>query len=283
MKSQKHNSKVKSIALKKTFKFLLACLPVSMVFLTFTFLLLTFNLVVCAIEMNSPQYRIQMSDVNIGAANELESASGNLLSDTLGQLAAGQFNSSGFIVKAGFQYIHSIVPFSFSISDTNIDFGEMIPNYPSTATTDLSVAFGGGGQYQVTVEEQERLKTIVGDNYIDDTCCDVGCSSPGKCTETVAAEWNQDATTGFGYKISGEDIPTTFTTCGATCYRPFSDASIPDEPAVVMSSPNVTVDLSSKPKDIIHQATMTLKLNIDNTQPAGTYQTILNFVATPSF
>jgi len=255
-----------------------------LVLLTLNFSLLTFNFSpVLAIEMNSPQYRIQMGDVNIGAANQLESANGNLLSDTLGQLAANQFNSSGYIVKAGFQYIHSIVPFSFSISNTNIDFGEIYANNPVTATTDLSVSFGGGGQYQVTVEELERLKTIVGSNYIDDTCCDAGCSSESKCTETTAAVWNEDSTTGFGYKMSLEDIPTTFTTCGTSCYRPFPDASIPDSPAVVMSSPDVTVDLASKPKDIIHLARMTLKLNVGGTQAAGTYQTILNFVATPSY
>jgi len=255
-----------------------------LIFLIFNFSLLTFHLSqVLAIEMNSPQYRIQMGDVNIGAANQLESANGNLLSDTLGQLAAGEFNSDGYIVKAGFQYLHSIVPFSFSISNTNIDFGEIYAHNPVTATTDLSVSFGGGGQYQVTVEELERLKTIVGSNYIDDTCCDAGCSSESKCTETTAAVWNENSTTGFGYKMSLEDIPTTFAICGDTCYRPFPDASIAEDSAVVMSSPDVTVDLASKPKDIIHQAQMTLKLNVGGAQAAGTYQTILNFVATPSY
>jgi len=258
----------------KSFKFLL-------VVLTFAFLVL--NLSVYAIDMQSPQYRIQMSNVNIGSASQLQSSSGNLLSDTMGQLAAGEFSSSGYIVKAGFQYIHSIVPFSFSISKTSINFGSVIPNSPVTDTTDLAVSFGGGGEYQVTVSERERLKTISGSNYINDTCCDAGCGNPGQCTETASAAWTFDTTTGFGYKMSGEDIPTTFITCGSTCYRPFPDLSAPEDPAVVMSSPNVTVDLTSKPKDIIHQSTMTLKLDVSNVQPAGTYQTVLNFIATPSY
>jgi len=253
-------------------------------FLTFNFSFLTLNLSqALAIEMNSSQYRIQMSNVNIGAASQLQSDNGNLLSDTLGQTAAGQFSSDGYILKAGFQYIHSIVPFSFAISNININFGEVTPGLPLTATTDLTVSFGGGGEYQVTVNELGKLKTAVGNNYINDTCCDLGCSDPGKCTETAAAVWNLNTTTGFGYKMSGEDIPTTFTTCGPTCYRPFPDTSIPEDPAIIMSSPNVTVDLSSKPKDIYHQSTMTLKLNISDIQPAGTYQTVLNFMATPSY
>ncbi len=238
---------------------------------------------ISAFEMNSNDYRIQMGNINIGGASGLESpTSGNLLSDTLGQTAAMEFSSSGYILKAGFQYIHSIVPFSFTISDTRIDFDEILPNSPETATINLTVSFGGGGQYQVTVAENERLATLDGTNHIEDTCCDAGCG-PNQCTESEAGVWISPDTTGFGYKMSDEDIPDTFKTCGDTCFRPFPDLSFFEDPAVVMSSPDVTVDLSSKPKDIEHQSTLTFKLNIDTAQPAGSYQTIINFVATPSY
>lgn len=254
---------------------------ISVFLLTTCYLLLTTNSF--AFEMDSAGYRIQMGNVNIGGASGLESpTSGNLLADTLGQTAAMEFSSGGYILKAGFQYLHSIVPFSFTISDTRIDFGEILPNDPQTLTTDLTVSFGGGGQYQVTAAELERLTTIDSVNHIEDTCCDAGCG-PTKCTELVADVWADPATTGFGYKMSGEDIPTTFTTCGATCYRPFPDLSIPEDPAVVMSSPDVTVNLNSKPKDISHQSTLTFKLNVGADQPAGSYQTVISFVATPSY
>jgi len=224
-----------------------------------------------------------MGNLNIGGASGMQSpTSGNLLSDTLGQNAAMEFSAGGYILKAGFQYIHTIVPFSFSISDTRIDFGDMLPNDPQTLTTDLTVSFGGGGQYQVTAAELERLTTIDGLNHIDDTCCDAGCG-PAQCTELVAGVWNNSSTPGFGYKMSGEDIPATFISCGATCYRPFPDLSTSEAPAVIMSSPDVTVDLASKPKDISHQSTLTFKLNIDTNQSSGSYQTVINFVATPSY
>ena len=88
--------------------------------------------------------------------------------------------------------------------------------------------------------------------------------------------------------MSGEDIPTTFSTCSdpTNCYRPFPDRSTiptPEDPIIIMSNTNVTVDLSSKPKDILHLATVTFKVNISPIQTAGSYQTIINFVATPSF
>jgi hypothetical protein len=83
--------------------------------------------------------------------------------------------------------------------------------------------------------------------------------------------------------MSGEDIPSTFTSCGANCYRRFADRTDTpaEDPVVVMSSNDVTVDLSSKPKDITHNATMTFKVNIGANQQGGSYQTIINFVAIP--
>ena len=236
------------------------------------------NTPIFAFEMNSAQYRIQMGNINMGGASDLASpGSGNLLSDTLGQLAANEFSSSGYIIKAGFQYWHSIVPFSFSISDININLGEIQPNDPKTATTNLTVSFGAAGNYQVTAIEQTKLTSLSGLDYIDDTNCDSGCD------ETSAGLWTSTSAYGFGYKMSGEDIPNTFTSCGSNCYRRFPDLSTSENPAVVMSSANVTVNLASKPKDIYHQSTVTFKVNIGPGQASGSYQTIINFLATPSY
>ena len=263
---QNYNSKF------KTFYFLI-------VILTFYFLLLTFySNKVKAIDMESSLYRIKYGNVNIGA---LHPTSANYsLSTTLGQTAAQEFTSAGYIVRAGFQYWHAIVPFTFSIGNTRIDLGNLTPGNPSTTSTTLSVSYGGAGNYQVTAIEEGQLKTVSG-NAIEDTSCD-----GADCDETTAGVWNLGSTYGFGYKMANEDIPATFTSCGATCYRRFPDNQnlpTPEPPAVVMSSSNVTVDLASRPKDIIHQSTITFKANVSAVQPAGSYQTIINFVATPSF
>jgi len=233
-------------------------------------------------EMRSNQFKIQMSNVNIGAGKKT-SNNNNTLAYTLGQTAAMEFTSKGYVIKAGFQYLHSIVPFSFTVSDTQIDFGELLPNTPKTETTNLIVSFGGAGNYQVTAIEEGPLRTLENTSQIDNTCCDPGCSNPDKCDQYSAALWTQDSTVGFGYKMSGEDIPTTFTTCGSNCYRRFANRLDNEEPVVVMSSEDVTLNPSSEPKDIYHQATMTFKVNVNSLQTAGNYQTIINFVATPSF
>ncbi len=220
-----------------------------------------------ATDMNSGQFRIKYGNVNFGS-NEGSSTNYDL-STTNGQLAAKEFSSTGYIVKAGFQYWHSIIPFSFSISDTTIELGSLTPQTPSTATTVLTASFGGAGQYQVTAVEVGTLRTANGGNTIVDTSCNGGAQT---CTETSANVWNSSTAYGFGYNMSGTGIPGDFT--NNTYFRPFPDSSISESPAVVMSSTNITTS---------SQATVTFKANISNTQPAGSYQTLVKFVATPSF
>jgi len=242
----------------KKIKFLL------IIFMIFIFSYLNF---VYAINMESPLFKIQYGEIGIAGGNK-SSANYNL-SDTVGQTAAGQFNSSGYVVKAGFQYLHSIIPFRFSISNTNINFGTLVPNSPQTAITTLTVSFGGAGQYQVTAIEEGRLRTLDNLNSIPDTECDGG---PNTCNESLAKPWTSNTAYGFGYNLSGNDIPSDF--IDTNYFRPFPNREENEDPVVIMSSTNVGRN---------RQATMTFKVNISPIQPAGRYQTIINFVATPSF
>jgi hypothetical protein len=237
-----------------------------LLFTIFSFLLF-FIKSVFAINMESPLFKIQYGEIGIAGGNK--NSENYYLSDTVGQTAAGQFNSTGYIVKAGFQYLHSIIPFRFSISNTNINFGTLIPNTPQTATTVLTVSFGAAGQYQVTAIEEGKLRTLDEANSIPDTQCDGGVNT---CNESLARPWTSISGYGFGYNMSGNDVPTDFV--DSTYFRPFPDRTENESPAVVMSSTNVGKN---------RQATMTFKVNISPIQPAGKYQTIINFVATPSF
>ena len=218
-------------------------------------------------RMDSGQYRIQFPNVNFGSNNQ--SSTNYDLSTTIGQLAAKEFSSSGYIVKAGFQYIHSIIPFTFSISNRNINFGSLSPDTPATGTTTLTVSFGGAGQYLVKAIEKGPMTTQSGSNTIPDTSCNGGAQT---CTETSANVWNVSTAYGFGYNMSGTDIPADFV--NSTYFRPFSDFDAAESPQTVMSSTNVT-DSS--------QSTMTFKVNVSPLQPAGTYQTVVKFIATPSY
>jgi hypothetical protein len=216
--------------------------------------------------MDSSQFKIESANVEIAGGNK--SSTSYKLSDTVGQLAAGEYSSSGYVVKAGFQYLHSIIPFSFSISNTNIAFGTLVPDIPSTATTNLTVSFGNSGQYQVTAIEEGPLKTQSG-VAVPDTTCDGGANT---CSESLAKVWSSTSAYGFGYGMSGNDIPTDFV--NSTYYRPFPDRTASEPPAVVMTSTNVSKSRVS---------TVTFKANISASQQSGSYQTIINFVATPSY
>ena len=222
---------------------------------------------VTALDMDSSRFHIDSANVNSASGDK--SSSGYNLSDTIGQTAAGEFSSTGYTVKAGFQYIHSIIPFEFSVSDINIDMGTLVPNTPSTATTVLTVSFGSAGQYQVTAEEIGPLQTLSGSNSIPDTSCNGGADT---CTESLAKLWTSTSAYGFGYNMAGNDIPSDF--ISSSYFRPFPDRVAVETPAVVMSSSNVGLD---------RQATLTFKTNISSIQTQGSYQTVVNFVATPGF
>jgi len=219
---------------------------------------------VSAINMDSANYQIQFGNVNIGA-KDLSSSSYNL-GTTLGQTAAQSFSSAGYYVLAGFQYIHTIIPFRFSISNTSINLGSLSPGVGSTAPTTLTVSFGAAGEYQVTAIEEGKLRTLSGGATIADTACD------SACTITSASPWVSSSTYGFGYNMTGQDIPADFT--NSTYYRPFADRSLGNSPAVVMTSPNVGTN---------RQSTMTFKANVSGLQASGQYQTVINFVATPTY
>ena len=215
-------------------------------------------------SVESENYRIQMPNFNSGAG--IPSSSGYRLDTTVGQTAAGLYTSTGYLVRSGFQYIHSIIPFSFSISDFLISFGTLIPDTPSTLTSTLTVSSGGAGGYSVTAVENDSLKTTTG-TAIPDTTCDAGT-----CTETSATVWNLDTTYGFGYNMTGDDIPADF--IDSTYYRHFANSTVSELPQVVMGNVNVGRDRT---------ATITFKANVSGTQAAGNYQNNILFTAIPSF
>lgn len=214
--------------------------------------------------IESPNYRIQFPNLNSGAG--IPTSTNYALDSTLGQTGPGQFSSAGYIVKSGFQYIHSIIPFSFAIEKIAIPFGNLTPQTPATVTSTLTVSSGGAGGYQVTAKESVPL-TNQASNTIPDTLCDLGT-----CSETTAGVWAESTTYGFGYNMSGNDIPTAFV--NSTYFKQFANASTPETAQVVMSSANV---------GRARQSTITYKVNISNVQPAGTYRNTITFIATPTY
>jgi hypothetical protein len=215
-------------------------------------------------EITSPNYIIQMPNLNSGAGIPYSTNYG--VGTTIGQTAAGLFTSSGYYVKSGFQYIYSIIPFSFTISSISINLGHLVPQTPSTASETLTVSSAGAGGYQVVASENHPLQVLGSAKTISNTNCNTSC------TITTAGVWNLNSKYGFGFNMSGTDIPADFT--DLTYFRPFADRSISQTPQVVMSSIYVGAN---------RQSTVTYKVNIAGTQAAGVYNNIIMYTAIPSY
>lgn len=223
-----------------------------------------FTTSVQAESLTSPSYKIRFGNFNMTSG--LKSSSSYSLTDTVGQTAAGLFTSSGYAVKAGFQYIYTLFDFSFTISSLAINLGTLTPGAFSTGTNNLIVSAPGQG-YGVTAFESTRLKRNGTADYIPDTTC-----NSGTCTETAANVWTSTSAYGFGYNLTGNDIAADFT--NNTYFRPFPDASLSESPATVMSSA-----LAGENRT----ATVTYKANIGGSQAAGSYETQIVYIATPVF
>ena len=224
-------------------------------------------------SIKSTNYEIQFPNFNAGAG--VPKSTNYWTNSTIGQTAPGFFSSTNYRVRAGFQYINSIIPFSFSISNISINFGEVLPQDPQTRTATITVKAGGAGGYAVKAQEIHPLKLVSGNATIPNTTCD-----SGTCTRTQAGLWTQNTTQGFGFNMSGDDVPSDF--ANSNYFRPFADLSASEDPAIIMSKNQVTWNYPNNTWPWESQATITYKVNILGGQEAGTYTTVIRFSAIPS-
>ncbi len=217
-------------------------------------------------SMESDSYKLKFPNLNMTSGSK-SSDNYNIL-DTVGQTAPGEYASSGFYVKAGFPYIKTIIAFAFTISDLSIDFGTLTPSVftnPLPFNT-LTVSSGGAGGYAVVASEDHPLQLQGTATNIPDTNCDTSCD------ETTAAVWTNTSKYGFGYNMSGNDIPAAFV--NSTYFKQFANQAALESNQIVMSSNNVGTN---------RVATVTYKVNISSTQAAGDYENSLMFLATPTY
>lgn len=236
-------------------------------FLLLSFLSLFFlTPYIWADNLRSDSYRIDMGNLNMTSGRK--DSNSYVLTDTVGQTFQGQFDSNGYRIRAGFQYIHSLIPFSFQISDLSIDLGTLVAETPSTTNNQLTITTGSAFGYSVYAIEAYELRTGPA-NAILDTPCDSGTT----CTISDANIWTSTSTYGFGYSLSGDDIDDS-DFIDSTYYRPFANNDDSDSPVSIMSSTGIATSSA---------ATVTYKANVSSTQPSGYYTTIIKYIAVPSF
>ena len=215
-----------------------------------------------ALTMSSDSYEIQMGNLNMGAGRK--DSENYALTDTMGQIAPGQYGETGFIVLAGFQYISSIIPFTFTISDLSIDFGSLTVDYFNEQTNSLTISNGSARGYEVTVLANKQLTSQSANTIPKTTCGDP------VCTISNAQPWTSTDYYGFGFNVDGDEKASDFT--DSTYFRPFPDENSGDSDQKVMEG---TVVGTNKQVDI------TYRINISALQAAGDYENFLTFTAAP--
>jgi hypothetical protein len=185
------------------------------------------------------------------------------LSDVVGQTASIIFSSKGYIINSGFLNSAAGSVFTFTVSPSNIDFGNLIPDNPVERVVKLTISNGNSPGYIVKVTENQPLSTSL-DAQIPDTTCD----KMKPCTISKSGEWFNNNTYGFGYTINGNTVPQDI--IKPNYYKPFPATRRNDQADVIMKS---------QAKKVTDMASMTLKVNIQKEQPVGQYKNILIFSA----
>ena len=224
---------------------------------------------------DSNSYHIDFGNFNMTSGKK--SSANYTLTDTVGQNAPGQYDSTGYIVKAGFQYLYEQnIPLSFIVSNLDLNFGSLTPNVGSTVTNTLTISTPTGHGYDILVVTNHPLKSIGSNSTIPDTKCD-----SGTCSESVSGVWTSNSTNGFGFNVVGVNSSMVVTGVGtsnyftdSTYFRQFADASVSETAKIIMSEPTPVKD---------HSALVTYKINISPNQPAGTYQNSINYIAVPKY
>ncbi|MBI2465293.1 hypothetical protein HYV64_04075 [Candidatus Shapirobacteria bacterium] len=224
---------------------------------------------VSAQHFTSSSYIIDWGNFNITSGKK---ASTNYsLTDTVGQNAPGPYQSTGYKVKSGFQYIYETFnQLSFVIDNLDISLGSLTAGIASTATNTVTISTPSGHGYQILTQYNHPLSLTSG-TTIPNTSCDSGL-----CTPTSSAVWSSAAIYGFGFNVIGINSSAVATGIGtsnffsnSTYFRPFSSTG-----QVVMSESSPVQNRSAR---------VSYKTNISSTQSAGSYQNAIIFTAVPNY
>jgi len=241
--------------------------------LLFLILFLLSTKIILAQRFQSNTYVIEWGNFNMTGGTK--ASAGYHLSDTVGQIAPGEYTSGAYTVEAGFQYIYNTFnKFRFIINDPDlaINFGALTPDIGVTASHSISISCPAGHGYQIMVKENRPLSILSSGQTIPDTSCNIGST----CTPSFAAVWNSSSSYGFGYNAIGTDLSDNPTGVGTSqyfadisYYRPFSTTA-----QYIMGENNPVIN---------HKARITYKVLISAVQTAGNYANSINFIAVPNY
>lgn len=230
------------------------------IFTLYYFIFIILAIPVSAQHFESNSYNIDWGNFNITSGHK--TSTNYFLTDTVGQNAIGEYSKTGVKIKSGFQYVYPFDTFSFAIDNLDINFGTLVANIASTATSTLTTTTPSGQGFQITTSESSPLKTT-SNHIIPDFVGDNNLANEG--TDDT---WSSANTYGFGFNAN-----TTYFTSN-NHFKQFANLAATEFPQVIESS-NLPVKN--------HQTKIIYKINISSNQAAGTYHNYIVYTATPKY
>ena len=197
---------------------------------------------------------------------------GNILGHKSKDYYQQEFDSQGYTVKEGFNFIYTHTPFSFSVSNLILDMGILSPEQSATASSRLIISTGSAGGYTVSAYENNSLQSPDNSASIPDTKCDLN-----QCTESQAKLWTDKTAYGFGFNLKGDDSAPDFETLNF--YRPFANKQKGQQAEIIMAGQVNTPN----PPSYIKKATLNLKTNVSVNQKIGAYTNEITLLALPNY
>lgn len=239
------------------------------ILIALSLILSIFVLPASAQNMENSMYKIQSG--NIKTFSPDLNVSDYNLNDNSALIDATKITGFNFEVNLGDDYRKTMIPFSFSISDTQADFGSFSPTNPVSRNINLIIKNSKLAGYKVTAAQNHELTEAKKGSKIPDTTCD-----NGQCTETVSAKWDSTLAYGFGYRCDSSK---------SSCVE--NDKSF-ELKNFFKQFPNSTDNESattilSEGSSLGQEASTTYKVNISSSQPSGSYSNSIIYLAIPSY
>ncbi len=197
------------------------------------------------------------------------------VNDALGQTTSGEIVSDNFIIQSGVMY-YDLIPLSFTISNTVVDFGTLTPRTPATGSSDITVITNSPEGYKVTTYETTpfKLKNVTGTQKVPYGAANGDDLPFNSITESTEGSWT-DYDTEFGFGFTVENLTGTDATL-TSGYREFADYSFSEIPQEIMSKNGSTPETGASTR-------VTYQVNVDDIQPAGTYENTIVYILTATF
>lgn len=171
-----------------------------------------------------------------------------------------------------------------SSATTSINFGTVNSDTFYNSCQRLDIGTNAVNGYTATIRKTQKL--TYGGETLDDWDTGNSWPNPGcddTCSTTTDGTWNTAGENGFGYCMKDEtlngatvaDADWATYYCGAgTQHFKMIDDNEPGEAVTIMRSTSATST---------NQAWVGYRLTVDSSKPAGTYETVIIYVATPNY